>query len=298
MSLLGKLFLWIGSLGLILSACQNSRQKDIRLLLSEWQGKEILFPDDMEFTAGGKKVMGNIVDTGGGYKIVNYVDSTGCISCKLQLPLWNLFANQLDSICHREVAICMIFSPKLEDVREVQYILRRDTFYHFVCLDLNDSFNQLNHLSSDESFHTFLLDGNNKICAIGNPVLNPAVKDLYLRIIRGDVPTASNRAATSMTTVSFDTTLVDLGHFPWQEPQSFTFTLKNTGDRPLVIRDVVSSCGCVEVEYPEEPVRAGHERELRVRYRAKSRGPVSQSMLVYSNAEKSPVRLYVRGKAE
>ena len=147
-------------------------------------------------------------------------------------------------------------------------------------------------------FHTFLLDKGNKVLAVGNPVLNPAVKDLYLRIIRGDVPTASNRAATPMTTVSFGTTLVDLGHFPWQEPQSFTFTLKNTGDRPLVIRDVVSSCGCVEVEYPEEPVRPGHERELRVRYRAKSRGPVSQSMLVYSNAEKSPVRLYVRGKAE
>ena len=58
----------------------------------------------------------------------------------------------------------------------------------------------------------------------------------------------------------------------------------------IKFRDVVSSCGCVEVEYPEEPVRAGHKRELRVRYRAKSRGPVSQSMLVYSNAEKSPVR--------
>ena len=147
-------------------------------------------------------------------------------------------------------------------------------------------------------FHTFLLDKDNKVLAIGNPVLNPKVKELYLRIIRGDAPSASSRAVTPTTTVSFDTTLVDLGHFPWQEPQSFTFTLKNTGDRPLVIRDVVSSCGCVEVEYPEEPVRPGHERELRVRYRAKSRGPVSQSMLVYSNAEKSPVRLYVRGKAE
>ena len=57
-----------------------------------------------------------------------------------------------------------------------------------------------------------------------------------------------------MTTVSFDTTLVDLGHFPWQEPQSFTCTLKNTGDRPLVINREFDALG---VPYLFEPCPSG-----------------------------------------
>ena len=254
------------------------------MLIEEWQGKEISFPEGLVVINQDSTSLGIALDAD--YKIVTYIDSTGCVSCKLNLYMWNLLKKDMEALAHKDVSLFFYFCSK--DIEKLRFLMKRDNFNFPAYIDNMGKFYQLNKIHPNEAFHTFLLDKDNKVLAVGNPVLNPAVKDLYLRIIRGDVPTASNRAATPMTTISFDTTLVDLGHFPWQEPQSFTFTLKNTGDRPLVIRDVVSSCGCVEVEYPEEPVRAGHERELRVRYRAKSRGPVSQSMLVYSNAEKSP----------
>ena len=141
------------------------------------------------------------------------------------------------------------------------------------------------------AFHTFLLDKDNKVLAIGNPVLNPKVKDLYLRIIRGESPQAPSDAGTPVTTVSVSSAEANLGTFPWQEPQTCTFTLRNTGDRPLVIHDVTTSCGCLTVDYPEEPARPGEER-------ADSRGTVLKSMQVYCNAQGSPLRLRVTGTAE
>ena len=36
------------------------------------------------------------------------------------------------------------------------------------------------------NFQTFLLDRNNRVIAIGNPIYNPKVKELYLKIIKGE----------------------------------------------------------------------------------------------------------------
>ena len=294
----GKIFLGIATLGFVLFSCQDRKQQHIQSLLSVWQGKEILFPQDMEFVVDGRDTVDVIGSVNSGYKIVNYVDSTGCLSCKLQLPLWNLFITQMDSVCHSEVPVYMVFAPRTVDVREMQYILRRDTFHHPVCLDLADSFNRLNGFPSDMAFRTFLLDKDNKVLAIGNPVLNPKVKDLYLRIIRGESPQAPSDVGTPVTTVSVSSAEADLGTFPWQEPRTCTFTLRNTGDRPLVIHDVTTSCGCLTVDYPDEPARPGEELTLRAHYRADSRGTVLKSMQVYCNAQGAPLRLRVTGTAE
>ena len=165
-------------------------------------------------------------------------------------------------------------------------------------IDRNDSLEILNSFPKEIAFQTFLLDKDNKVLAIGNPVLNPKVKDLYLRIIRGESPQAPSDAGTPVTTVSVSSAEANLGTFPWQEPRTCTFTLRNTGDRPLVIHDVTTSCGCLTVDYPEEPARPGEELTLRAHYRADSRGTVLKSMQVYCNAQGSPLRLRVTGTAE
>lgn len=65
------------------------------------------------------------------------------------------------------------------------YILKRDHFTYPVCMDVNDSMNKLNHFPPDNMFQTFLLDKDNKVIAIGNPVYNSKVKELYMNIIQG-----------------------------------------------------------------------------------------------------------------
>ena len=134
--------------------------------------------------------------------------------------------------------------------------------------------------------------------AIGNPVLNPKVKELYLKIIQGKPLQDEGEKKQVQTTVSLDTTTLSLGKFPWQEEQQATFTLKNTGDEFLVIHDVVTSCGCLQVDYSQEPVRPGKEAVLHLTYKAEYAGYVSKTVQVYCNAKGSPVNFWVEGEAE
>ena len=54
------------------------------------------------------------------------------------------------------------------------------------------------------AFQTFLLNKNNKVMAIGNPILNPKIKELYMKIIQGEEIVKANED-NLMTNVSIDT---------------------------------------------------------------------------------------------
>ena len=46
------------------------------------------------------------------YKVVTYIDSVGCTSCKLQLLRWKLFMQEVDSTLNRPVPFVFYFHPK------------------------------------------------------------------------------------------------------------------------------------------------------------------------------------------
>lgn len=285
----------IGFILFFLGAC--SEDSHVYQMVEEWDGKEILFPENVSFSVGEVASVDNPLLRTTPYKIVHYTDSMGCMSCKLRLNDWALFVADLQAEFQEMVPVYMFFCPK-KGSGEIISLIESSGYKSPVCIDAGDSLNKLNHFPSDMAFRTFLLDKDNKVLAIGNPVLNPKVKDLYLRIIRGESPQAPSDAGTPVTTVSVSSAEANLGTFPWQEPRTCTFTLRNTGDRPLVIHDVTTSCGCLTVDYPEEPARPGEELTLRAHYRADSRGTVLKSMQVYCNAQGSPLRLRVTGTAE
>ncbi|MBQ8601855.1 MAG: hypothetical protein IJ413_04800 [Bacteroides sp.] len=66
-------------------------------LVKEWDGKEILFPDNSVFTIQGKDTV-DFDYKDAEYKVVTYVYSIGCTSCKLHLGRWNTFIQEVDSI--------------------------------------------------------------------------------------------------------------------------------------------------------------------------------------------------------
>ena len=48
-----------------------------------------------------------------------------------------------------------------------------------------DDFNSIEPFSGENDFPNILLDKDNKVVAIGNPVVNPKVKELYLKVLTG-----------------------------------------------------------------------------------------------------------------
>ena len=276
---------------LLVSSCEESEKERLSRLVIEWEGKEILFPTHSTFTIQGKDTV-DFQFQDAEYKVVTYVDSIGCTSCKLQLHRWKEFLSEVDSLTNGNVSFLFYFHPK--DMKELRYFTRRDAFTHPVCFDEKDEFNQLNHFSSEMMFQTFLLDKGNRVVALGNPVLNPNVKELYLNLIRGNGQTSSTNA---LTDVSIDNLVMDLGRFPMSEKQERSFVLTNIGNNLLVIQDITTSCGCTKVEYSKEPIRPGGTLKVKVIYEAEQKGYVNKSVKVYCNTKDSPVRLTVKGEA-
>lgn len=61
--------------------------------MQEWKGREILYPNDMHFFMQGRDTLN--ADSICMYKIITYIDSIGCMSCKLGLSQWQDFAVNL-----------------------------------------------------------------------------------------------------------------------------------------------------------------------------------------------------------
>lgn len=278
-----------------LFSCGNQKKEDVAALLKTWSGKEILFPANPVFTVQGKDTID--FPMLGKYKILTYVDSIGCISCKLQLGKWKTFMEEVDSVGMNSARFLFFFTP--EKRRDLLITLKSERFTYPICIDRENRLNELNNFpTSDMNFHTFLLDRDNKVIAIGNPIHNPKVRELYLQIIKGERVGQEDASKVVRTTVDIDRTYALLGNFDWQKEQNVSFVLKNTGKQPLVIEYVKTSCGCTSVDYSKEPVQPGKEIQLNVTYKAEHPEHFNKTITVYCNTETSPITLKISGDAK
>lgn len=276
-----------------LFSCGKSRESMITRMVKDWDGKEILFPVHSSFYVQGRDSIASLYFNKQ-YRIVTYVDSIGCTSCKLQLFRWKQFMHQIDSLNNDNTSFLFYFHPKRK--KEICYILLRDKFVSSICFDENNEFYRLNKFPNDMAFQTFLLDNNNRVLAIGNPIHNSKVKELYLKIIRGDA-LSKNKKKGVITMVSLDKSIFSMGTFGWEKEQNTTFLLKNIGDKAFVVNDVTTSCGCTSVEYSKEPIRPGKSLALHVTYKADHPGHFDKTVSVYCNVPSSPIQLRINGNA-
>ena len=57
--------------------------------------------------------------------------------------------------------------------------------------------------------------------------------------------------------ISFETTEYDYGNIMQGSDGTCAFVFTNTGDAPLLLTNVRSSCGCTIPEWPKKPIRPG-----------------------------------------
>lgn len=282
---------------LFLFSCRPTEIDRINELVNHWQGRAIQFPKDMTFVSYSKEYGAQRVSLHAeGYRILTFADSLGCMSCKLQLPKWSEFIREVDSVSHRTIPFIFVLQAHKPD--EMIYILKRSGFSYPVYIDSKDSLNQLNHFPTQMEYQTFLLDKENRVVAIGNPIYNPSVKKLYMNIIQGKELTAGESSPKEvLTKVKVAQTAVDLGHFAWEKEQKAAFTIENTGQQPLVIQNIITSCGCITVNYSQEPARPGGKVTLEISYKADHPEYINKTLTVYLNADLSPITLRVKGNA-
>lgn len=274
---------------ILLLSCKENKKEEISQLVKEWQGKEILFPQKMIFTHNTTDTVDYVIPQSS-YKVLIYVDSLGCTSCKLQLNKWKELVAYTDSVANGTVPFLFVFHPK--DRKEISYLLKREGIKFPVCIDTDDTLNKLNKFPADMTFQTFLLDRNNKVAVLGNPIHNLAIKELYLKQITGkDSPTTK----LIKTSAEAEQTEINFGTFSKSDIKKATFTIKNTGNQPLVIVDVSTTCGCTAVTYDKQPAKPGESIQVGIEMTPKDTGFFDETVTVRCNTEQ-PVKLKIKGQ--
>ncbi|KKB54443.1 hypothetical protein HMPREF1212_00156 [Parabacteroides sp. HGS0025] len=272
---------------------QKEKEKHIAQLVNEWQGKQIVFPENIIFT----RYLTDTTDyqiPQSEYKVLVYVDSIGCTSCKLQLHKWKELIDYTDSVTQNKVPFLFFFHPK--DAKEIRYLLKRDGFDRPICIDLDDRLNKLNKFPADMTFQTFLLDKNNKVSVLGNPVHNTAVKDLYLKQITGKDNPNKN---IPKTIAEASQTEIDFGTFDKSETKETTIEVKNTGDSPLVIVDVSTTCGCTVATYNKRPAKPEETLRVEIKMTPKDTGFFDEVVTIkYNSINNQPVKARIKGNAQ
>jgi len=99
--------------------------------------------------------------------------------------------------------------------------------------------------------------------------------------------------------IEFQSSVVDYGEIVKGSDGIRIFTFVNSGDMPLEITKVYSSCGCTIPKKPEAPIAPGESGEIQVRYDTNRVGPIRKTITVNSNASETPiVSLKIKGTVQ
>jgi len=96
--------------------------------------------------------------------------------------------------------------------------------------------------------------------------------------------------------IEFKQQVIDYGEIAKGSDGVRVFEFTNTGDVPLVISNVHSSCGCTIPKKPEAPIAPGATGTIEVKYDTNNVGPIRKTITVQSNAETPTVAVKIKGK--
>jgi hypothetical protein len=87
-----------------------------------------------------------------------------------------------------------------------------------------------------------------------------------------------------VTTIQWLDSAKNIGRVSEGEKVEISFRFRNTGTNPLVVNNVVVSCGCTVAEKPEQPIAPGAEGSIKAAFNSQGRaGTNHKTLTVYTN---------------
>ena len=110
-------------------------------------------------------------------------------------------------------------------------------------------------------------------------------------------PKSASESSDKQAAIKFDKEEHDFGTLLQGEVVSYAFRFTNTGNAPLLISSVGSSCGCTVGDYPRDPIAPGKSASIKVTYNsAGHHGFQSRVLTVMSNTIPAKTVLIIKGK--
>ena len=249
-------------IGLVLAAASCSGRVDKeKEVLSSLLGREIVIPDSLVCRILDTPIEYDISNAD--YKIITYIDSAGCVPCRMKLASWKEIINEYKGITDEDIEFLMIINAPAKS-RDLKIILSQYDFTYPVMFDPDNEFRQKNNLSDDQQFHTLLLDLNNEVIGVGNPAENPKIRDFYRKMIvkeaneTNDAPHFCDKPVEALGLVNYGDTVTK------------DFTLWNTSSDTVTIQGLIPSCDCISASASTDTILPGKSSVISVTMTADS----------------------------
>ena len=106
----------------------------------------------------------------------------------------------------------------------------------------------------------------------------------------------SVNAQDKVAKIEFKADVIDYGTIEKGADGVRTFEFTNTGDAPLIITKVSSSCGCTVPKKPDAPILPGDTGEIQVKYDTNRVMPIRKTITVLSNSDTPTIALKIKGE--
>ena len=275
---------------LILLKKRMSSNKDevgdnIANTVNEWIGKQLSLPTDIGyFTTNGDSV--NATFPAEEFKVIRYIGKQACTTCRLHLKLYPTLLAEMSEHAGCPVGfVCIVNSA---DMKELRRTLRRENRHGLTMwIDEADSLNRLNGFPKIGALQTFLVDGENRVLAIGDPAVNPRVMELFVDVLRSDSIRARGRQREALTRLVADAEERELGTVAAGDTARCRFVVRNVGEVDFVAEGVVSSCDCTRGRLSADTIRPGGEAMLEVEFsEAEAVGDFVRTVSVFGNTSR------------
>jgi hypothetical protein len=102
-------------------------------------------------------------------------------------------------------------------------------------------------------------------------------------------------AQDKVAKIEFKSDTIDYGTIEKGSNGVRVFEFTNTGNAPLIISNVTSTCGCTIPKKPDGPILPGKTGQIEVKYDTTRVNPIRKTITVISNAETPTVALKIKG---
>lgn len=153
--------------------------------IKDLSGRKISFDFPLTWALRDSMSTGYRIRPDSGVKFIVLYDSTECSSCRVNMlnrydDIFSLSKNE-----GANFVPIIIFSPAVKQIRDLKYDLKSSDFSYPIYIDSCHNFCKINsYIPSDSRLHAFLLNQNDEIVLVGNPINNPTLWKLYENTIR------------------------------------------------------------------------------------------------------------------
>ena len=180
-----NLYLYILCSAFLLGGCrnQNDEIKD-NLLIMKSKSVKIPFTDMSCWI--NDSIMNNRPWERAKMKLIVYMDSISCVESTMSyMSFWDDYV-QLENKYEDMFYIFFIMKSEQLDVRMLSSYFHYTGLNHPIYIDSTNVFMKYNpHIPSKDKYHTFLLDEDNNVILVGNPLYNSRIGNMLEKTIEG-----------------------------------------------------------------------------------------------------------------